>query len=59
MNNNNRRYDFRFTAILIVAIAGTFFGWQMALFWPPKDFATAGYVIASVALFIAVFSAAG
>lgn len=54
----NRRYDFKFTAVLIVAIAGTFFGWQMALFFPPADFATAGYIIAGVLLLVAVLSAA-
>ena len=59
MNNNSRRVDLKFTAILIVAIAGVFFGWQMALFFPPADFATAGYIIAGVLLVVAVASAAG
>lgn len=55
----SKRFDFRFTAVMIVAIAGVFFGWQMALFFPPADFATAGYIIAGVMLAVAVLSAAG
>lgn len=54
-----KRVDLKFTAILIVAVAGVFAGWQAALFWPPADFAAAGYVIAAVLLGVAVLSAAG
>lgn len=54
-----KRYDFKFTSILIVAVAGVFAGWQAALFWPPNDFSAAGYVIAGVLLAVAVLSAAG
>lgn len=54
-----KRYDFKFTSILIVACAGVFAGWQAALFWPPADFAAAGYIIAAVLLAVAVASAAG
>lgn len=56
---HRKRVDLKFTAILIVAVAGVFFGWQMALFFPPADFATAGYIIAGVMLGVAVLSAAG
>lgn len=56
---NSKRYDFKFTSILIVAGAGVFAGWQAALFFPPADFAAAGYIIAGVLLVVAVASAAG
>lgn len=49
--------DARGTIVMLCVLFAGAFGWQMALFVPPSEYAFAGWIVAGVGTLITTFAA--